>query len=555
VTKSPEVPALLSPPAADSAPSPIPPALWALAGGKGGVGRTLLAANMGIQMARMGKRVAAVDLDFQGPSLHTYLGFSSASRTLEELLDKEEASLPSLLLDTSVSGLKLLAGVPRTLDAQQRGILLERFLSRAPSLPVDVVLVDCGSGRSPEILDLVRSSASGILVTTPEPAAFESLHSFAESLIQRVLECRLSAEDREKLAIAESLLQVDGAGRPSFRSAVERLRSEGAEACARITDALRPLRLRLILNQIRGDADGEVAALLRSSFEKFFGLELKATGTVEYDLSVLQSVQKRKPLAQQYPNSPATQGIERSVSALLTPLRDATEPPPLTRDLASLDHYRMLEVPSGATSKEIQQSYQVLKRAYDPDAPFRHPGLSSAEVGRVASLLENAYRTLIFLESRSEYDRALVEEGILRPEQVRPPEPEAAAPAPAGAPAASGLETVSPVPVSARDDSSECASGEIKAPGRGLPVTGATLREHREVRKLSLEAIVERTKIRPSILEALEADRFNDLPEPVFLRGFLRQLAVCLGLDPAVVSREYMERFLPSAKAPSKRIR
>ena len=108
------------------------------------------------------------------------------------------------------------------------------------------------------------------------------------------------------------------------------------------------------------------------------------------------------------------------------------------------------------------------------------------------------------------------------------------------------------------DRSIPCAGGpsvpraETRAPGQGLPVTGITLREYREGRNLSLETIVERTKIRPSMLEALEADRFADLPEPVFLRGFLRQLAVCLGLDPAVVSREYMERIHPAGKGPAK---
>ena len=66
---------------------------------------------------------------------------------------------------------------------------------------------------------------------------------------------------------------------------MERLRAEGADACGRILDALRPLRLRLVLNQVRGEADLEVAFLLRSGFDKFFGLELRPVGSVEYDLS------------------------------------------------------------------------------------------------------------------------------------------------------------------------------------------------------------------------------------------------------------------------------
>ena len=78
-------------------------------------------------------------------------------------------------------------------------------------------------------------------------------------------------------------------------------------------------------------------------------------------------------------------------------------------------------------------------------------------------------------------------------------------------------------------------------------MTGATLRQHREAKKMALETIVEKTKIRPAILEALEEERFADLPEPVFLKGFLRQLAACLGLDPTVICREYMRRMEPPA--------
>ncbi|HXH29118.1 MAG TPA: P-loop NTPase, partial [Candidatus Polarisedimenticolia bacterium] len=54
---------------------PARQAIWTLAGGKGGVGRSLLAANLGVQLARAGRRVVLVDLDLQGGNLHAYLGF------------------------------------------------------------------------------------------------------------------------------------------------------------------------------------------------------------------------------------------------------------------------------------------------------------------------------------------------------------------------------------------------------------------------------------------------------------------------------------------------
>lgn len=543
-------------------PSPSPdgaskgPALWAVAGGKGGVGRSLLVANMGIQMARLGKKVVAVDLDFQGANLHTYLGLGRPSRGVERLATQESDPLSSLLLDTSVSGLKLLAGALEAPSPTERERILERFFGQAGSLGADLVLLDCGSGRNSEVLDPLRKATGSILVSSPEPASVESLFLFMESFLARVLEAPLSADDREKLEIARSLDEGAGEGRCSFRAAMERLRAEGEGPLVdRILAALRPLRLRLIVNQVRGDAEAEVSSILHSAFDKYFGLELKSLGSVEYDLSVLQAVQKRKPLSQQYPNSPATQGIERAVSSLVTPFRAlADDPLLLDRSLAELDHYRLLEVAPGTSSKEIQAGYQILKRAYDAENSFRHPLLSATQIQRIASMLESAYRTLIFLETRTEYDRRLVAQGVLRPEQIEPHEDEGASPArPTTGPK---LEEVSPLPVSGADDSSPGRPSKEPAgplppaqvPGQGLPVTGATLRGHREARSMPLETIVEKTKIRPAILEALEEDRFADLPEPVFLKGFLRQLALCLGLDPAVICREYMSR-IPSASA------
>ena len=520
------------------------PTMWAVAGGKGGVGRSLLVANMGIQIARLGKKVAVADLDFEGANLHTYLGIGAPSRTLEALCpDAGESSLASLLVDTSVAGLKLLSGLLRPVASDQRGRILERFTRQAASLGTDLILVDCGSGRGGEVLELFQRAGGGILVATPEPASVESVFLFMESFLEKALQQALSVDDLEKLDIARSLDEGNSGGFSSFRSALERLRAEGEDALVgRVLEALAPLRLRLILNQVRGESDAEIAPVLQSGIEKYFGLEMTSLGCVEYDLSVLQAVQKRKPLSQQYPNSPATQGIERAVASLIGSVASARDGSlPLHRNLGEVDHYRMLEVTPGASSREIQAGYQILKRAYDPENTFRHPLLSVSQIERIAAQLESAYRTLIFLESRTEYDRKLVTAGLLQPEQIRSPESEAALPRPAPV-----TESVSPLPVSARDDSEKPAAAKAnpeQTPGNGLPVTGSTLRQYREEKKLSLETLVEKTKIRPAILEALEEDRFGDLPEPVFLRGFLRQLAVCLGLDPSVICREYMRRI------------
>jgi len=66
---------------------------------------------------------------------------------------------------------------------------------------------------------------------------------------------------------------------------------------------------------------------------------------------------------------------------------------------------------------------------------------------------------------------------------------------------------------------------------------GTVLRRCREFSEISLEDAAEATKIGKNYLRALEADRYQELPSPVYLKGFLRTYATYLGLDPEELIR------------------
>ena len=69
---------------------------------------------------------------------------------------------------------------------------------------------------------------------------------------------------------------------------------------------------------------------------------------------------------------------------------------------------------------------------------------------------------------------------------------------------------------------------------------GSWLRRQREAREVSLRDIAERTKISLRYLEAMEEDRFDVLPAPVFAKGFLREYARYVGLSPDEVVNHYL---------------
>ncbi len=71
---------------------------------------------------------------------------------------------------------------------------------------------------------------------------------------------------------------------------------------------------------------------------------------------------------------------------------------------------------------------------------------------------------------------------------------------------------------------------------------GATLRDARRRQGLDIRAVEEHTKIRIKYLRALEAEEWEVLPAPAYVRGFLRTYAEMLGLEPEVLIDEYRSR-------------
>lgn len=79
----------------------------------------------------------------------------------------------------------------------------------------------------------------------------------------------------------------------------------------------------------------------------------------------------------------------------------------------------------------------------------------------------------------------------------------------------------------------------IDAPESGESF-GAWLRQQREMREIHLSEIAERTKISQRYLQAMEEDNFELLPGPIFVKGFLREYAKYVGLNPDEVVNFYL---------------
>lgn len=161
--------------------------LIALGSGRGGSGRSLLAANIAVYLAQAGKKVVALDADPAGGPLHQLLGATRPSRGFGEFLRGKATSLGELIADTPVAGVGLIAGEGGAFGAARPRLTAKVTLAAIATLDVDYVVIDLGSADSTLTLDLWLAADISILVTIPDPASIEATYRFAKSAFIRRL--------------------------------------------------------------------------------------------------------------------------------------------------------------------------------------------------------------------------------------------------------------------------------------------------------------------------------------------------------------------------------
>jgi flagellar biosynthesis protein FlhG len=123
--------------------------LIAVGGGKGGIGKSMLSANLGIALARAGAKVVLVDVDLGGANLHTCLGVPQPRVTLSDFVERRVEKLEQVLTPTGYERLSLVSGAMDGLDAANpKHSQKVKLLRHLRTLDVDFVLLDWGPARA-----------------------------------------------------------------------------------------------------------------------------------------------------------------------------------------------------------------------------------------------------------------------------------------------------------------------------------------------------------------------------------------------------------------------
>ncbi|HSL18599.1 MAG TPA: P-loop NTPase [Methylomirabilota bacterium] len=292
------------------------PRIWAIGGGKGGVGKSVIAVNLGVAIARGRERVIVVDADLGGANLHTLLGVADPKLTLSDHLARRVRHLEDIVLPTTIPGLQLVSGAQALLEAANpRHGEKQKILRHISELDADHVILDLGAGTSFNVLDFFLVSHRGILVVVPEPTSVENAYHFVKAAFFRSLK---QTEPRAKVAAALDRVAANGGlkGTRSARGLVAQVMAIDPDAGAAVLAASATFSASIVVNRTVSASHERLAAEMSMACREVFGIRIEALGSLPTDPMVPRSVLDREPVAAVHPDCPFSIAIRRMVRSL-----------------------------------------------------------------------------------------------------------------------------------------------------------------------------------------------------------------------------------------------
>lgn len=232
--------------------------------------------------------------------------------------------------------------------------------------------------------------------------------------------------------------------------------------------------------------------------------------------------------------------------------------------------YEVLELNPEASPQEIREAYLRLKAAYSRDSVALYTLMDRSETEGMLRLIEEAYTVLSNPDRRKDYDRnhGLMDDEhdldhprpkrgrqkdaskkVISIDRVPPMDTREATEELLIAPT-TDYGTARPESASAfHPDPPETPASDRAQPEAAVSFEGETewrgslLKKVREARRISIEEMSDFTKISKTYLRAIEDEDFSRLPAPVFLRGFVIQIARKLKLPSDQVAAAYLARY------------
>lgn len=299
----------------------------AVGGSKGGIGKSIFAANLGMMLSSRGFRTVMVDLDLGGSDLHIYLGHQKIPKTtLNDYLNRKVTHLSDVVIRQE-QGPMLIAGNNGELGAANIPFQKKmRLIEGIRMINADYVILDLGGGTDFNTLDFFLGADLQIVLTTLDQAAYLEAYAFIKTALLRKLTRLFSADScfpaKKNIALKE--LVCEGTRSPetdlprTIQNLIERIALEHPLSLPLIADEVLNFSPRLVINQCSSnEAALKVATSLKSVARQRLSIDINHIGSISRHPIIQQSTSYiHHPLVTRKGSGKFTSEIESIIETL-----------------------------------------------------------------------------------------------------------------------------------------------------------------------------------------------------------------------------------------------
>jgi flagellar biosynthesis protein FlhG len=288
-----------------------------VAGCKGGVGKSVIACALALEIGKTGRDVVLVDADLGGPNLHTYLGIQSPAYVMSDFLSRRVRNIEEIALETDFSNVRFISSagnVPS--QANPKFAQKTKIISSLRSLKTDFIIIDIGAGSSYDVMDFFSIIEDGLLVTAPEPTSIVNSYGFVKNVLYR----RFTMAFKQYSLVMELLkrgMNPDGErGISGIQDLMGELSEISPECWLKANSILNNFKPNIVVNMTDTDDDVQLGHKLKAIMEKYLTIEAVFLGQVEDDPAVRASAKRMIPFTVLAPDCRAAASV-KSIAELL----------------------------------------------------------------------------------------------------------------------------------------------------------------------------------------------------------------------------------------------
>jgi flagellar biosynthesis protein FlhG len=288
--------------------------IYPIGGGKGGIGKSFIAANLGVLLARQGNQVVLVDLDLGGANLHTFTGMTNVKIGMEAFLNKSVKNLNEVVVPTNIHNLSIISSVNCSMEiANLSAAQKNKVINALVKLPYEYVLLDLGAGTNYNTLDFFLSSYEGIITLTPEPTSVENAFKFIKALYFRKVKQVLGQND---FKLYSQHVEMNSNALEVTSQVIDSVMEKDPEKGKILLEELQKFKFKFIINQFRKTVGIKLGEKIEKVCNKHFYSEFQFLGNVCYDERVHDSIFSKNIFVNKYSYSVSSVDLSHIVIKL-----------------------------------------------------------------------------------------------------------------------------------------------------------------------------------------------------------------------------------------------